>query len=205
MSAFVVGLTGGIGCGKTTVTELFAELGVQAVDADIVARQVVQPGTACFKAIKARFGAEILLADGGLNRNLLRQRVFSQPADKIWLEQLLHPAIRQQLLQQLAGLTSPYALLVAPLLLENKLHSYVQRVLVIDLPERLQLQRAMARDGADQQQISAIMAAQLSRPERLALADDIISNDQTVADLKPQVARLHQQYLVLANKGMAPH
>jgi dephospho-CoA kinase len=198
MSAFIVGLTGGIGCGKTTVTELFQALGIQAVDADIVARQVVMPGTACFNAIKAHFGANILQSTGEINRALLRQRIFSNSADKAWLEQLLHPAIRQELLTQLAALTSPYALLVAPLLLENKLKQYVQRVLVIDLPEQLQLERAMARDAANAGQISAIMAAQMSRTERLKLADDIITNDSNVADLPPQVARLHQCYLRLA-------
>ena len=198
MSAFVVGLTGGIGCGKSTVTELFASHGVQYVDADIVAREVVMPGTPCLAAISAHFGADILQPNGGLNRASLRQRVFSNSADKLWLEQLLHPAIRQELLTQLAALTSPYALLVAPLLLENKLNRYVQRVLVIDLPETLQLKRAMARDNANEQQIKAIMAAQISRPQRLELADDILKNDSSIADLTPRVAALHQHYLQLA-------
>ena len=198
MSKFVVGLTGGIGCGKTTVTALFAKLGVQHVDADIVAREVVMPGTACLQAITQYFGNEILLATGELNRAMLRQRVFTDAASKIWLEQLLHPAIRQQILAQLQALTSPYALLIAPLLLENKLDQHVQRVLVIDLPESLQLQRAMARDSANEQQIKAIMAAQISRNERLKLADDIITNDSSIADLTPRVAALHQQYLQLA-------
>lgn len=198
MSALIVGLTGGIGCGKTTVTALFASLGVQYVDADIVARQVVMPGMPALAAISSYFGAEILQSNGELNRTSLRQRVFSNAAEKIWLEQLLHPAIRQELLTQLAALTSPYALLVAPLLLENKLNQYVQRVLAIDLPERLQLQRAMARDNANEQQIKAIMAAQISRPERLKLADDVIKNDSNIADLIPRVAALHQHYLQLA-------
>lgn len=198
MSAFVVGLTGGIGCGKSTVTELFASLGVQYVDADIVAREIVMPGTPCLAAISAHFGPDILHSNGELNRAGLRQRIFSNSADKLWLEQLLHPAIRQELLAQLAALTSPYALLVAPLLLENKLNRYVQRVLVIDLPETLQLKRAMARDNANEQQIKAIMAAQISRPQRLELADDILKNDSSIADLIPRVAALHQHYLQLA-------
>lgn len=195
MSAFVVGLTGGIGCGKSTVTALFAKLGVQHVDADIVAREVVMPGTPCLQAITQYFGNEILLSGGELNRAKLRQHIFTDAASKTWLEQLLHPAIRQQILARLQALTSPYALLVAPLLLENKLNRYVQRVLVIDLPESLQLSRAMARDQADEQQIKAIMAAQLTRTERLKLADDIITNDSSISDLPPQVAALHQQYL----------
>ena len=202
MSAFVVGLTGGIGCGKSTVTDLFTALGVQHVDADIVAREVVMPGTPCLQAITQHFGSEILQPDGSLNRAMLRQRVFTDAASKTWLEQLLHPAIRQQILAQLQALTSPYALLVAPLLLENKLNQYVQRVLVIDLPESMQLQRAMARDNADEQQIKAIMAAQISRSERLKLANDIISNDNTPADLAPLVAKLHQQYLQQAQAAM---
>ncbi|HEX5792014.1 MAG TPA: dephospho-CoA kinase [Rheinheimera sp.] len=195
MSQFVVGLTGGIGCGKSTVTALFAQLGVQHVDADIVAREVVMPGTPCLQAITQYFGDEILLSGGELNRVKLRQHIFTDAASKTWLEQLLHPAIRQQILARLQALTSPYALLVAPLLLENKLNRYVQRVLVIDLPESLQLSRAMARDQADEQQIKAIMAAQLTRTERLKLADDIITNDSSISDLPPQVAALHQQYL----------
>ena len=195
VSGFIVGLTGGIGCGKTTITELFSALGVQHVDADIVAREVVMPGTPCLQAITQYFGEGILLTSGELNRADLRQRVFSCASDKMWLEQLLHPAIRQTLLLQLKKLTSPYALLVAPLLLENKLNQYVQRVLVIDLPESLQLSRAMARDKADEQQIKAIMAAQISRSERLKLADDIITNDSSISDLVAKVSRLHQQYL----------
>jgi dephospho-CoA kinase len=195
VAAFVVGLTGGIGCGKSTVTALFAAKGVQYVDADIVAREVVMPGTACLQAITEHFGTAILHSNGELNRAALRQRVFSHAAERDWLEQLLHPAIRQQMLTQLAALTSPYALLVAPLLLENKLNRYVQRVLVIDLAESLQLERAMARDAADAAQINAIMAAQITRAERLKLADDIITNDSSLADLAPQVSALHQQYL----------
>lgn len=198
MSNFLVGLTGGIGCGKSTVTALFAKLGVQYVDADIVAREVVMPGTACLDAICRHFGSGILNSSGELDRAALRQRVFTNATDKAWLEQLLHPAIRQEMLAQLAALTSPYALLVAPLLLENKLNRLVQRVLVIDLPESLQLQRAMARDSSSEQHIKAIMAAQISRTERLKLADDIITNDSNIADLTPQVAALHQQYLQLA-------
>ena len=197
-----MGLTGGIGCGKSTVTALFAKLGVQYVDADIVAREVVQPGTACLAAICQHFGSNIVNQAGELDRAALRQRVFSNAADKAWLEQLLHPAIRQQLLTQLAALTSPYALLVAPLLLENKLQHLVQRVLVIDLAEDLQRQRAMARDNSSEQQINAIMAAQISRTGRLQLADDIITNDSSIADLAPQVARLHQQYLQLAAQSL---
>jgi dephospho-CoA kinase len=198
MATFVVGLTGGIGCGKSTVSQLFVELGVQVVDADIVAREVVQPGSVCLSAIAKHFGDSILLDSGELNRPLLRQRIFTDVAEKAWLDQLLHPAIRQQMLAQLAAITSPYALLVAPLLLENKLNQYVQRVLVIDVPEVLQISRTMRRDSSDEQHVKAIMAAQISRAERLKLADDIITNDGSVAQLAHQVASLHQRYLQLA-------
>ncbi|MBU2115168.1 MAG: dephospho-CoA kinase [Gammaproteobacteria bacterium] len=199
MSRYIVGLTGGIGCGKSTVTALFAKLGVQHVDADLVAREVVMPGTACFDAICEQFGNNVITESGTLDRAALRQRIFTNNTDKLWLEQLLHPAIRTELLQQLAALLSPYVLLVAPLLLENALDKYVHRVLVIDLPEALQLQRAMARDNADQQQIQAIMAAQITRAARLERADDIINNDSTVAALQAQVNRLHRFYLQQAD------
>lgn len=198
MSNFIVGLTGGIGSGKSTVTALFTELGVQHVDADIVAREVVMPGTPCLAEIAGHFGDSVLLSSGELDRASLRQRIFSNAADKAWLEQLLHPAIRQQLLAQLQALSSSYALLVAPLLLENNLQRYVQRVLVVDVTEATQLARTMARDDASEQQIKSIMAAQISRQQRLQLADDVITNDATADALRQQVTSLHQQYLRMA-------
>ncbi|MGI5308336.1 dephospho-CoA kinase [Rheinheimera sp. WS51] len=201
MSQYIVGLTGGIGCGKTTVTNLFSDLGVQFVDADIVAREVVQPGTRCLAAIVEHFGSTILNPDASLNRAALRQRVFSDSAAKAWLNQLLHPAIREQLLAQLAAANSDYVLLVAPLLLENNLQQYCQRVLVIDLPESLQLSRTLARDKVSEQQVAAIMASQLPRQQRLAKADDVIVNDTSPADLAPKVLALHKQYLKLAARA----
>jgi dephospho-CoA kinase len=202
-SQYIVGLTGGIGCGKTTVTNLFSKLGVQHVDADVIARDIVKPGSACLAAIAEQFGPSMLLADGSLNRPTLRQHIFSDASAKTWLEQLLHPAIRQQLLAELAATNSSYVLLVAPLLLENKLQRYCQRVLVIDLPEALQISRTLARDQVSEQQVAAIMAAQLPRQQRLALADDIIMNDRPLSDTGPdslvaQVQALHHRYLQLA-------
>ena len=135
---------------------------------------------------------------GELNRSLLRQKVFSNTEDKTWLDNLLHPAIRQRILTELAGVQSAYAILVAPLLLENGLEQYVQRVLVIDVPESVQVKRTLTRDNTSEQQVKAIMAAQLPRQERLNRADDIITNDSSVAELAPKVAALHQQYLQLA-------
>ena len=198
-----MGLTGGIGCGKSTVTALFAKLGVQYVDADIVAREVVQPGTACLAAICQHFGSNILNLAGELDRAALRQRVFSNAADKAWLEQLLHPAIRQQLLAQLAALTSPYALLVAPLLLENKLQSYTDRVLVVDVPEELQLSRTMQRDQVPAEQVQNILNSQISRPERLRLADDVLLNTVPVFALQPQIQQLHSRYQQFAKEKLA--
>ena len=198
MANYIVGLTGGIGCGKTTVSNLFHALGVPVIDADIVARQVVAPGSPCLSTITEHFGPDILLENGELNRSLLRQKVFSNTEDKTWLDNLLHPAIRQRILTELAGVQSAYAILVAPLLLENGLEQYVQRVLVIDVPESVQVKRTLTRDNTSEQQVKAIMAAQLPRQERLNRADDIITNDSSVAELAPKVAALHQQYLQLA-------
>ena len=198
MTSYIVGLTGGIGCGKTTVSNLFHALSVPVIDADIVARQVVAPGSPCLNTITEHFGPDILLENGELNRSLLRQKVFSNTEDKTWLDNLLHPAIRQRILTELAGVQSAYAILVAPLLLENGLEQYVQRVLVIDVPESVQVKRTLTRDNTSEQQVKAIMAAQLPRQERLNRADDIITNDSSVAELAPKVAALHQQYLQLA-------
>ena len=198
MANYIVGLTGGIGCGKTTVSDLFQALGVPVIDADIVARQVVAPGSPCLNAITEHFGPDILLESGELNRSLLRQKVFSNTEDKTWLNNLLHPAIRQRILTELSEVQSAYAILVAPLLLENGLEQYVQRVLVIDVPESVQVRRTLARDNTSEQQVKAIMAAQLPRQERLKRADDVIANDSSVADLTSKVAALHQQYLQMA-------
>lgn len=196
----LIGLTGGIGSGKSTVAAYFEKLGANYVDADIVAREVVAPGTASLAAIKTKFGESILEADGQLNRAALRQLIFQDISAKHWLEALLHPAIRQQMLQQLTNSETPYTLLVAPLLLENGLNKLVQRVLVIDVTEDTQLLRATQRDNNSTEQIKAIMAAQYSREQRLALADDVIDNNGTNEQLLQQVTLLHQKYLELSSK-----
>lgn len=200
MAAYIVGLTGGIGSGKSTVASLFNNIGISGVDADIVAREVVAPGTPCLTQIQQHFGSQAITSSGELNRKWLRERIFSQPEEKIWLNQLLHPVIRQELLRQLADIKAPYALLIAPLLLESQLNRYTDRVLVVDVPEQIQLQRTLARDNVSEQQVSAIMASQLSRQARLEQADDIIINEGTTAELQQQVTTLHQQYLKLAAK-----
>ncbi|MDU0354304.1 dephospho-CoA kinase [Paraglaciecola aquimarina] len=198
MSQYIVGVSGGIGSGKTTVTNLFAEQGIHVVDADIVARQVVAPGTDALHQIASKFGSEILNADQTLNRAQLRQVIFQQAELKSWLNDLLHPIIRQTMWQQTLLAKSAYCLLSAPLLVENELHLSVNRVLIIDVDESLQLSRTILRDNSNAQQIRAIMAAQVSREKRLSVADDVIDNNHDIAELVPQVARLHQQYLQVA-------
>ncbi len=196
---YIVGLTGGIGSGKSTVADFFAEQGVEVVDADIIAREVVAPGEPALAAIAAHFGPELIATDGNLDRRELRRRVFGNPAEKDWLNALLHPLIRERMISACAAARSPYCLLVVPLLVENKLTSLCQRVLVVDVSPEQQLARTTRRDNADEAQIRAIMAAQASREQRLAAADDVIDNNGTDLDrVKAEVARLHQQYLDLS-------
>ena len=192
---YVVGVTGGIGSGKSAATAEFEKLGITVVDADVVARQVVMPGTPCLQAIAEHFGNQLLTEGGELNRKALRQRVFSNPREKEWLNELLHPAIRQELISQLELADSPYVILSAPLLLENGLEKYCQRVLVIDVPESLQISRTIQRDDSPKKEVEAIMKAQLSRSERLKKANDVLNNDGSLEQLEQQVLQLHQRYL----------
>lgn len=203
MSGYIVGLTGGIGSGKTTVANLFHDLGVQSVDADLVARDVVMPGEPALAAIVQHFGVGILQQDGQLDRAVLRAKIFADTAEKQWLNQLLHPLIRQRLLQQLQQCTSSYALLIAPLLLENKLQSYTDRVLVVDVPEELQLSRTMQRDQVPAEQVQNILNSQISRPERLRLADDVLLNTVPVFELQLQIQQLHSRYQQFAKEKLA--
>lgn len=200
MSDYVVGVSGGIGSGKTTVTDLFAKYGIQVIDADLIARQVVEPGTAALAAIVEKFGQRILKPDGHLDRASLRNLVFKDNDSKNWLNQLLHPAIRQMMSLQTRQAQSPYCLLSVPLLVENKLYEQVDRVLIVDVQESTQLQRAALRDLSNQQQIQAIMQAQATREQRLAVADDIIDNNGSTDELPEQVRQLHQRYLQLAKE-----
>ena len=198
----IIGLTGGIGSGKTTVSNMFLALGVDIIDADIVARQVVEPETKALAEIENRFGNSILHANGELNRTKLRSIVFNNKAEKDWLDQLLHPLIRQEMLSQLNAAQSPYCMLVAPLLLENKLEKLVSRVLVIDVSEVQQIERTSKRDNSDADEIKKIIASQISRHDRLTAADDVINNsDENAENLKIQVNSLHQKYSKLAKKG----
>jgi dephospho-coA kinase len=201
---YVVGLTGGIGSGKSTIAELFAELGVPIVDADLVARQVVEKGSPLLAEIAAHFGPEILLEDGALNRAALREKVFNHESEKQWLNQLLHPAIRHEMLQQLAAQDAPYCIFMVPLLIENNLTALCQRILVVDVLEHTQVERAGQRDNNQVEQIKRIMQSQVSRQERLKYADDVINNNEdliaSLPQLKQKVLDLHHLYLQLAEK-----
>ncbi len=195
---YVVGVTGGIGSGKTAVSNIFASLGIPIIDADVAQRVVVQIGKPALTKIAEHFGKEILLEDGNLNRPALRKIVFSQDHERGWLERLLHPLIFQELQKRLHEANSEYALLVSPLLIETGQARLTQRILVVDAPDELRIQRTVARDNNDEAQIKAIMAAQTDRETRLARADDVIVNDGDLAALKTKVEILHQKYLELA-------
>ena len=194
---WILGLTGGIGSGKSAVAQHFIDLGVHLVDADHAARWVVEPGRPALATIVERFGAQVLQADGTLDRAALRHLVFQDEQQRRWLEGLLHPLIFQEINQHLARAESPYAVLVSPLLVESGQHRITQRVLVVDAPEQLQLQRSMARDNSSEEQIRAILKAQTSREERLRHAHDVLTNDKDLTWLKGEVERLHQFYLTL--------
>ena len=196
-SAWTLGLTGGIGSGKSAAAEHFAQLGITCVDADQAARWVVEPGRPALAEIAGHFSSVVLRPDGSLDRAALRAAIFADPAERRWLEALLHPLIRQEILAALARAATPYAILVSPLLFESGQRALVRRGLVIDAPEALQLERAMRRDGVDETQVRAILAAQLPRTERLAKADDVICNDGDLAQLHTEVERLHSFYLTL--------
>lgn len=194
-----VGLTGGIGSGKSLVSGIFYEQhGIEVVDADLLAREVVAAGQPALRAIADRYGKGILLPDGHLNRRQLREVIFASAEEKAWLEQLLHPLINNLACQRLASASSPYAILASPLLLEGSQARLVDRVLVIDATEEQQLLRARQRDGSSAETIEAIMRTQLSREARLARADDIIRNTGSPTDLDEQVRTLHHFYLSLA-------
>ncbi|MFM9758853.1 dephospho-CoA kinase [Aeromonas dhakensis] len=198
---YVVAITGGIGSGKTTVANQFAELGIEVVDADIIAREVVEPGTPALAAIATHFGADVIAPDGRLDRRQLRERVFTDPQAKGWLNALLHPLIRSEMQRQCAAARSPYCLLVVPLLVENRLTALANRVLVIDVDEATQIERTCRRDGVSREQAEAILAAQASRTERLAAADDVLDNQNgTPEAIKSRIFALHETYLAFASQ-----
>jgi len=193
-----VGLTGGIGSGKTTVANHFAALGIELIDADLIAREVVSRGTSGLNEIAQHFGTSILLENGELNRAKLREIVFDKPEERNWLEQLTHPLIAALIQQRLEESASAYSILVSPLLLETSQRDYVDRILVIDVSKETQLARTLSRDGSSEETIKAIIAAQINRQDRLSQADDVINNEESSDTIAEKVRQLHQSYLDLA-------
>jgi dephospho-CoA kinase len=193
-----VGLTGGIGSGKSTVSAMFAALGVPVIDADCIGRDLVKPGASALEAIIGRFGASVL-TDGELDRAKLRLLIFSDADAKHWLETLLHPSIYEEMHRQALGVNYPYCLLVVPLLLETGRRNFVDRLLVVDCDAALQVARVQARNGLSKKDIDRMRSAQAGRSERLAAADDILKNNGGLASLEMQVKRLHALYLRIAS------
>jgi dephospho-CoA kinase len=194
----IVGLTGGIASGKSTVARLFAERGVPVIDLDQVARDVVAPGEPLLARVIERFGPEMVAADGSLDRRALRRRVFTHAPDRQALEALLHPAILQRVRELIAAARGPYQIIVNPLLAEQAAGGRYDRVLVVDCDESLQRARLAQRDGSTPEEIQGILAAQASRRARLEIADDVIENGGDPAALDPKVTALHERYLQLA-------
>jgi len=195
---FTVGLTGGIACGKSTVARLFQELGINVIDADEIVRELITKDAEIISAILKYFGPQYQLNDGSLDRKSLREKIFSSSDDKAFLEKLLHPRVREELVNSKRAISSPYGILVIPLLIEANMKNLVDRVLVVDLPQDLQLQRIMNRDHIDREQAMLAIMNQLPASERRLHADDVIENTLPVEKLKQVVASLHQQYLQFA-------
>lgn len=199
MTPYCVGLTGGIGSGKSTVAALFAELGASVIDTDAISHALAQQGAAGYRAIRQTFGPAALHPDASLNRAYLRELIYSNAAAKKQLESILHPLIREQVLRDAQAATGPYVLIVVPLLFETGGYvDLVQRTLVVDCEEAAQIARTVARSGLTPEAVRAIMASQLPRAERLARADDVIGNDGDPDLLRPRVAALHAKYLAAA-------
>lgn len=198
MKTMVIALTGGVASGKTAVSDRFAELGVPVVDTDVIAREVVAEGSGGLAAIEAAFGAEMITAERTLDRAALRRKIFDEPGARTRLEDILHPRIAEEARRRLHELDAAYAILVVPLLVESGLFSDAERVLVVDVPAAVQIQRLMQRDGSTQQQAEAMLAAQASREERLVRADDVVENTGTLAELEARVDELDQKYREIA-------
>jgi dephospho-CoA kinase len=193
-----IGLTGGIASGKSTVAQRFMELGVPVIDADVAARAVVAPGKPGLAEVLKRFGSSVLAENGELDRRALRELIFREPGSRRDLEAILHPLIRADMEQSAELAVGPYVVMAIPLLVEDGSRERVDRILVVDVDEAVQLQRVMARDGCTLEQARAILASQASRSARLAMADDVLLNAGTVPDLRQAVDHLHERYLLLA-------
>ena len=191
----IIGLTGGIGSGKSVASDKFASLGITVVDADVVSRTVVEPGMPALKEIKSHFGSEIIASDGQLDRTKLREIIASDAEERKWLESVLLPRIGEQITNEISESSTPYTIFVAPLLLETNSDNMCSRVLVVDVAEEVQIQRTTKRDQMLGEQIEKIVAAQMSRKERLEKADDVLENAGTIRELQDQVEELHHNYL----------
>ncbi|MAE02070.1 dephospho-CoA kinase [Pseudoalteromonas lipolytica] len=198
MANWILGLTGGIGSGKSAVSAMFEKLGITVVDADIVAREVVEPGSVGLKKIVEHFGKTILTSEGVLDRAKLRGIIFDNETEKAWLNALLHPLIRESMLKQLQQATSDYVILVAPLLFENGLEKLCNHTLLIDVPVTTQITRTSARDNVSEAQAKKIIASQMSRADKQLKADDILDNDRALSEVAIDVKKLHQKYLTHA-------
>jgi dephospho-CoA kinase len=194
---WVLGLTGGIASGKSAAAQRFAELGVHVVDADQASRWVVEPGRPALAQLVKRYGPGLLQADGSLDRAALRKVIFEDAEERRWVEALLHPLIANEIAESLASATSPYAVFVSPLMVESGQYRITQRLLVVDAPEALRVERTLARDNTSPAQVQAILKAQASREERLRHANDVLVNDRDLAWLRAEVERLHHFYLTL--------
>lgn len=198
----IVALTGGVASGKTAVSDRFAALGVPVVDTDVLAREVVAPGSPGLAEVEAAFGPGVVRADGALDRAALRRTIFDDPAARDRLEAILHPRIAEEARRQLAALAAPYAILVVPLLVESGLFNDADRMLVVDVPEEVQIQRLIERDGSTRDQARAMLDAQASRDQRLALADDVIENTGTLEELRRRVDVLDEKYRELSARHL---
>ena len=192
----IIGLTGGIGSGKTAVSDIFEELGIRVVDADLASRVVVEKGRPSLEEIAKHFGQGILTEEGELDRAKLREIIFNSDEEKNWLESLLHPAIAKQIQDELKASSSPYTILVSPLLLETNQKDFCNKVLVVDVPVETQIERTLKRDDVSLEQVQSIIKAQISRDKRLELADEVIVNDKSLEDLQLAVSKLHQQFIL---------
>jgi dephospho-CoA kinase len=197
-TAIRIGLTGGIASGKTMVADFFSELGVPIIDTDVIARQVVEPGTTALEEIRGTFGDAVMQEGGSLNRKALREIVFADTAKRKQLEAILHPRIREETMRQVAAVVEPYMIIVVPLLVESPMSALMDRVLVVDCSEETQLRRLLSRDGENVVTAQRIIDAQASRADRLSIADDVINNDGDPAKAREQALELHQSYLALA-------
>ena len=199
MSMFVVGLTGGIGSGKTVASDRFEELGVKVVDADIASRVVVEIGKPALSSIEDEFGSDVISDDGSLNRAKLREIIFKDDEAKSWLESLLHPLIGQHISDEIASATSRYVILVSPLLFETTQFQMCNRTLLIDVPKDIQILRTAKRDKVPESQVEKIIASQMDRDQKISKADDVIVNDGEIGDLISKIDKIHQRYIELAD------